>query len=206
MVLSNLTGKPHRRQPFLSKKLIGLSFKIYTKTGDKGSTALIGGRKVSKSDVRIEAYGTVDELNSHIGLCTDVLTDEKTCQMLFTIQHTLFTIGALLATDPEKEVKMELPVLSENLVIQLEEAIDCMEEQLPPLKSFILPGGHQHISFIHIARTVCRRAERCVVLLSGQSPVPPVVKEYLNRLSDYLFVLARYTGMLYKIADIPWQK
>lgn len=183
-----------------------MAFKIYTKTGDKGTTSLIGGRKVSKSDARITAYGTVDELNSHIGLCRDVLTDEPTRRTLITIQHDLFTIGALLACDPDKEVKMALPVLEPAAVTLLESEIDRMEEQLPPLKHFILPGGHEHISYIHIARTVSRRAERCTVLLDETSPVPAVIKEYLNRLSDYLFVLARYTGMLYKVADIPWQK
>ncbi len=183
-----------------------MAFKIYTKTGDKGTTSLIGGKKVSKSDNRITAYGTVDELNSHIGLCRDVLTDEMVTHTLSDIQHTLFALGAHLAQDPDKTSTLEMPALRSDLPAPLESEIDRMEEQLPPLKTFIVPGGHVHISYIHIARTVCRRAERVVVMLDKESPVQPVIKEYLNRLSDYLFVLARYTGMQYNIADIPWEK
>jgi len=183
-----------------------LAFRIYTKTGDKGYTSLIGGRKVSKADIRIDAYGTVDELNAHMGLCRDTLKDEKSRQTLLRIQHHLFVVGAQLAADPEKDIKMELPVLGKTEVVLLENEIDRMDELLPPLKSFILPGGHPHISYIHIARTVCRRAERCTVLLAEHAPVSSEIPQYLNRLSDYLFVLARYTGMLYKVDDIPWEK
>ncbi|MBX3238505.1 MAG: cob(I)yrinic acid a,c-diamide adenosyltransferase [Chitinophagaceae bacterium] len=183
-----------------------MAFKIYTKTGDKGSTSLIGGTKVSKSDIRIDAYGAVDELNAHIGLCRDVLADEQTREALFTIQNNLFVIGSQLACDPEKKTGMSIPELPLTAIQILESAIDRMEGNLPPLKNFILPGGHVHISYIHIARTVCRRAERHCVRLAENAPPPPAIIPYLNRLSDYLFVLARYTGQLYNIEDIPWKQ
>lgn len=184
-----------------------MSFKIYTKTGDKGNTSLIGGTKVLKSHVRIEAYGTVDELNSCIGLCKDVLTnDEQGYNMLQHIQWQLFSIGAALACDPVKETKLHIPDIGDTDVQLLEDEIDRMNEVLPPLKYFILPGGHSTISFIHIARCVCRRAERCCVRLQGEDEkIEPLILIYLNRLSDYLFVLARYAGHLLKIEDIPWK-
>lgn len=180
--------------------------KIYTKTGDKGTTSLIGGTKVSKSHLRIEAYGTVDELNSYIGLCKDTLTDENSIAVLQEIQDRLFTIGSALACDPEKETKLKIPDLNETDVILLEKGIDNMNDLLPAMKSFILPGGHPSISHLHIARCVCRRAERCCVRLeSEKTEVEPLIIKYLNRLSDYLFILARYTGHLLNIADIPWK-
>src|SRR5688572_27555464 len=137
--------------------------KIYTKTGDKGTTSLIGGTKVSKSHLRIEAYGTVDELNSYIGLCRDILTDENSISVLQEIQDRLFTIGSALACDPEKETKMKIPDLHEADVKLLEKEIDKMNEVLPVMKSFILPTGHVAVSTLHVARCVCRRAERCGV-------------------------------------------
>src|ERR1051325_9311201 len=147
-----------------------MSIKIYTKTGDKGSTSLLGGTKVLKSHARIEAYGTVDELNSCIGLCRDLLKKKRSRKMLLEIQDRLFRIGASLAADPEKEIKMSLPPLLETDVEALEKEIDRMEEKLPEMKNFILPGGHITVSCIHIARCVCRRAERsCVSLDTGQS-------------------------------------
>lgn len=182
-----------------------MATKIYTKTGDKGNTALIGGTKVPKSHLRIEAYGTIDELNAYIGLCKDVITDISGRNDLQKIQHDLFVIGSLLASDPHKDIKMVLPELSENDVFILEREIDRMDAILPAMKYFILPGGHPIISHLHIARCICRRAERCCVRLNEESSVRPLILEYLNRLSDYLFVLARYTGHLQHIEDIPWK-
>ncbi|MFT3747061.1 MAG: cob(I)yrinic acid a,c-diamide adenosyltransferase [Agriterribacter sp.] len=181
-----------------------MAIKIYTKTGDKGSTSLIGGTKVPKSHLRIETYGTADELNAHIGLCRDMLSDNISRDTLQKIQNDLFVIGSLLACDPQKEIKMALPELAESNINLLEKEIDRMEGVLPAMKYFILPGGHIIISQLHIARCVCRRAERCCVQLDEASPVNPLVLKYLNRLSDYLFVLARYTGHLNNIEDIPW--
>lgn len=182
-----------------------MAFKIYTKTGDNGTTSLIGGTKVSKADLRIEAYGTVDELNSHIGLCKDLLTDENSIKVLLQVQDRLFTLGAALACDPEKKAKMTIPGLTEDDCKFLENEIDKMEESLEPMKSFILPGGDVAISQLHIARCVCRRAERCCVRLSNDAPVGEIFVKYLNRLSDFLFVLARFTGSLLKVRDIPWK-
>lgn len=182
-----------------------MATKIYTKTGDKGNTALIGGTKVPKSHLRIEAYGTIDELNAYIGLCKDVITDISGRNDLQKIQHDLFVIGSLLASDPHKDIKMVLPELSENDIFILEREIDRMDAILPAMKHFILPGGHPIISHLHIARCICRRAERCCVRLNEESSVRPLILKYLNRLSDYLFVLARYTGHLQHIEDIPWK-
>lgn len=180
--------------------------KIYTKTGDKGTTSLIGGTKVSKAHLRIEAYGTVDELNSYIGLCKDHLTDKKSNTVLQEVQDRLFTIGAALACDPEKETKMKIPDLKEEDITLLEKEIDKMNETLPPMKSFILPGGHITVSHIHISRCICRRAERCCVRLEAeQNEVEPIIIKYLNRLSDYLFVLARHTAHQLKSEEIPWK-
>lgn len=179
--------------------------KIYTKTGDKGSTSLIGGTKVPKSHLRIEAYGTVDELNSWMGLCRDLLTEEACRTILLETQDRLFTIGSSLACDPIKEPKMRIPDLAEADVERLEKEIDRMNEAIPEMKHFILPGGHTTLSQLHIARCVCRRAERCCVRLELESlEVEPLILKYLNRLSDYLFVLSRYTGHLLGIAEIPW--
>lgn len=183
-----------------------MSIRIYTKTGDKGTTSLIGGTKVSKSHRRIEAYGTVDELNSHIGLCKDQLTDEDSIKMLEKIQWQLFSIGAALACDPEKEIKMQIPDIHEVDITLMESEIDRMNEILPPLKHFILPGGHVSISSLHVARCVCRRAERNCVQLEEENHSPdPLILKYLNRLSDYLFMLARYTGHLLQVEDILWK-
>lgn len=181
--------------------------KIYTKTGDKGSTSLIGGTKVPKSHLRIEAYGTVDELNSYIGLVKDLVHDQyKVVNLLQEIQDRLFTIGSALACDPEKEVKLKIPDLFEKDITLLEEAIDKMNEELEPMKFFILPGGHPTISHIHIARCVSRRAERCVVRLHIEAhEIAPIIIQYLNRLSDYLFVLARHMGLILGVQDIPWK-
>lgn len=183
-----------------------MALKIYTKTGDTGTTSLIGGTKVSKSDIRIEAYGTVDELNSYIGLCRDILKDEPSRSILLEIQDRLFTIGSSLACDPEKEPKMRIPDLKDTDAILLEKEMDRMNETLPSMKSFILPGGHPAVSNLHIARCVCRRAERCCVRLGIDKPgEDPAIIKYLNRLSDYLFVLSRYAGHLAGAEEIAWR-
>lgn len=177
--------------------------KIYTKTGDKGYTSLIGGTRVPKHHLRIECYGTVDELNSHIGLIRDQEISGHDKQVLKEIQDRLFTIGSSLASDPEKS-KMIIPDLHENDIELLEKEIDAMNEKLPELRNFILPGGNNAISFCHIARCVCRRAERLSVHLSEESKVNEKVNIYLNRLSDYLFVLARKIGNDLKIPENQW--
>ncbi len=183
-----------------------MSTRIYTKIGDTGSTSLIGGTKVPKSHLRIEAYGTIDELNSHIGLCNDLLTNEPGRAILQEIQDRLFTIGSSLACDPVKEPRMRLPDLKETDVELLEKEMDRMNEVLPEMKSFILPVGHITVSQLHIARCVARRAERCCVRLELESlEVEPLILKYLNRLSDYLFILSRYTGYLLQAAEIPWK-
>lgn len=182
-----------------------MAFKIYTKTGDQGKTSLIGGTKVPKSHIRIDSYGTVDELNSYIGLISDYLTDDATRKLLKEIQDRLFTVGASLACDPEKEPRMRMPDLKEADVELLEQQIDAMNEVLPAMKHFILPGGHVAVSTAHIARCVCRRAERiCVDMQQQEQYIEPLVIKYLNRLSDYLFVLARYIGHLMQVPEIPW--
>lgn len=183
-----------------------MSQKIYTKTGDAGYTALIGGTKVPKSHIRIETYGTVDELNSHIGLLSDYLTDKPSKSMLKEIQDRLFTIGSSLAVDPDKGTKMEIPDLHEADVERLEMEMDRMNETLPEMKHFILPGGHLSVSQAHICRCVCRRAERlCVAMQQASMAVEGLVIKYLNRLSDYLFVLARYIGHLLNVPEVIWK-
>jgi cob(I)alamin adenosyltransferase len=183
-----------------------MAFKIYTKTGDLGKTSLIGGTKVPKSNIRIEAYGTVDELNSFVGLTADQLANEPSKNILKEIQDRLFTIGSSLACDPDKESKLKIPDLIESDITLLEIEIDKMNEELEDMKSFILPGGHVAISTAHVTRCVCRRAERiCVNMQENDLFVDPLVIKYLNRLSDYLFVLARYAGHLMGVEDIPWK-
>jgi cob(I)alamin adenosyltransferase len=181
-----------------------LAIKIYTKTGDKGHTSLIGGTRIPKFDIRIEAYGTVDELNSNIGLVRDQEIDENSKIILIEIQDRLFTIGSLLAADPVKN-KMVLPQISEADIELLEKEIDAMNEHLPEMKSFVLPGGHSTISFCHLARCVCRRAERCVLKLNEEQPVDELIYKYLNRLSDYLFVLSRKFTQDLKAVETPWK-
>jgi len=183
-----------------------VSLKIYTKTGDKGKTSLIGGTKVPKNHRRIEAYGTVDELNSFIGLLNDSVNNDITNQLLKEIQDRLFTIGSTLATDPDKKVSMKIPQLDERDVLLLEKKIDEMNEVLPPMKSFVLPGGHPTVSMAHICRSVCRRAERCCVgLQETGTEMDPLVIQYLNRLSDYFFVLARWLTHELKAQEIIWK-
>ena len=183
-----------------------MSFKIYTKTGDKGSTSLIGGTKVPKSHLRIESYGTIDELNSYIGLSSDNIGDAPTKLLLKEIQDRLFTIGSSLACDPEKETKMKIPDLKAEDVLLLESEMDKMNDTLPDMTSFLLPGGHVAVSTLHVARCVCRRAERvCVHMQEDKLFIEPLVIVYLNRLSDYLFVLSRYVGLLVGADEIPWK-
>jgi cob(I)alamin adenosyltransferase len=180
--------------------------KIYTKGGDSGKTSLIGGTRVPKSHIRIESYGTVDELNSFIGLVSDMSEDKGIQQILNEVQDRLFTVGSSLACDPEKEPALKIPDLKEEDIANLESEIDKMNAVLAPMKSFILPVGHPAISTAHVARCVCRRAERwCVNLYEEDLFVEPLVIKYLNRLSDYLFVLARYMGHLKGIEDKPWK-
>lgn len=178
--------------------------KVYTKTGDKGQTSLIGGTRVGKNHIRIEAYGTVDELNSYIGLLRDQDVEKEVVNVLLEIQDRLFTIGSSLASDPERS-KMKIPDLLETDVEFLEKEIDKMNEQLPEMRSFVLPGGHQSVSFCHIARCVCRRAERITIELSKNEFVAELVVIYLNRLSDYLFVLSRYLTRHFNAFETPWK-
>ncbi|WP_022822515.1 cob(I)yrinic acid a,c-diamide adenosyltransferase [Hymenobacter norwichensis] len=178
--------------------------KIYTKTGDKGLTSLIGGTRVPKSSLRIDCYGTVDELNSYIGLLRDQDVNATRRDLLKEIQDRLFTIGASLASDPEKS-KMKIPDLHDTDVTLLEEEMDRMNLQLPELRVFVLPGGHQSVSFAHVARCVCRRAERLVIHLREDSFVDDLVVMYLNRLSDYLFVLSRQMAHDLGAEEVSWK-
>ena len=178
--------------------------KIYTKTGDQGLTSLIGGTRVLKSSLRIDAYGTVDELNSHIGLLRDQDINDSRRPLLKEIQDRLFTIGSSLASDPDKS-KMKIPDLHAEDVLLLEGEMDIMNEGLPELHAFILPGGHPAVSFAHVARCVCRRAERLTVHLQEDAFVADLVAIYLNRLSDYLFVLSRRMAFELGVEEVTWQ-
>lgn len=178
--------------------------KIYTRTGDQGDTSLFGGKRVLKSDLRIDAYGTVDELNACIAVVRDQEVNKKREHFLIQVQDRLFTIGSMLATVPGKPT-VRIPHLDTTDVASLEEAIDQMEVHLEPLRNFILPGGHISISHCHVARTVCRRAERKIVALSQAEPVDQLIIRYVNRLSDYLFVLARAMAEELNVKETPWK-
>ena len=178
--------------------------KIYTKTGDQGTTALFGGKRVSKADLRIETYGTVDELNSWIGVLRDQEINHKRMRVLVEIQDRLFTIGSILATEAGN-TKVKIPSLQEEDISLLEKEMDDMDTQLQPMRFFVLPGGHQAISFGHVARTVCRRAERLVITLHEQEPIDAMVIKYMNRLSDYLFVLCRKVTAELNAEETPWK-
>lgn len=184
--------------------------KIYTKTGDTGTTALFGGTRVPKHHIRIESYGTVDELNSHLGLIRDQNIDGHYKDILIHIQDRLFTVGAILATDPEKAIlkngkeRLNIPKISSENIELLEHEMDAMNEALPPMTHFVLPGGHQTVSFCHIARCVCRRAERLTAALNDIEGVDPSALMYLNRLSDYIFVLARKLSNDLQADEIKW--
>ncbi len=178
--------------------------KIYTKTGDSGTTSLFGGKRVSKADLRIDTYGTVDELNSFIGLVRDQEVNAKRKDILVEIQDRLFTIGSILATEPGN-TKVKTPSLIEDDIVLLEKEMDLMEAELPPMKFFVLPGGNQSISFCHVARTVCRRAERLTISLNTHEVINPLVIKYLNRLSDYLFMLSRKMTQELGAEETPWK-
>lgn len=178
--------------------------KIYTKTGDQGTTSLFGGKRVLKSDLRIDTYGTVDELNSYIGLLRDQEVNKNREKVLIEIQDRLFTIGSILATEPGN-TKVKVPALTEADITFLENEIDAMEATLEPMRFFVLPGGHPSVSFGHLARTVCRRAERLVIALNEMEPVAPLVIKYMNRLSDYLFMLCRKMTKELQVEETPWK-
>lgn len=178
--------------------------KIYTKTGDQGTTSLFGGRRVSKADLRIDTYGTVDELNSWMGVLRDQEVNASRKDILLAIQDRLFVVGSMLATEPGN-TRVKIPLLTEDDVLLLEQQIDGMDSGLPVMRSFVLPGGHPSISFGHVARTVCRRAERLVIALHESEPVNPLILKYLNRLSDYLFVLTRQMAQELKAEESPWK-
>lgn len=177
--------------------------KIYTKTGDKGMTSLIGGTRVAKNSVRLEAYGTVDELNSYLGMLRSYAIDGQIKSELIAIQSKLFDIGGNLATDPaNQQVKLEV---KDADIEMLEKAIDRMDAEVPPMKYFVLPGGDQVVAFCHIARTVCRRAERRILDLAGEAAVDELLISYINRLSDYLFMLSRKTAFEMGVEEIKWE-
>jgi len=184
--------------------------KIYTKTGDNGTTALIGGTRVKKHHIRIESYGTVDELNSWLGLIRDQPIDERSKKTLTKVQENLFVVGAILATDLNKEIlkngkkRLNIPEIESSSIEFLEMEIDYMDEALPPMTHFILPGGHTTVSYCHIARTICRRAERMGTLLHENEPFDDRILSFLNRLSDYLFVLARKLSQDVQANEIKW--
>jgi cob(I)alamin adenosyltransferase len=177
--------------------------KIYTKTGDAGTTALFGGKRVSKADLRIDTYGTVDELNSWMGVLRDQQINGSRKDILLAIQDRLFTMGSMLATEPGNS-KVKIPLLAEADIVFLEKEIDAMEVLLLPMRSFVLPGGHISVSFAHVTRTVCRRAERIVIALHQMDPVDPLIIKYLNRLSDYIFVLSRRMTSELNAEEAPW--
>ena len=185
--------------------------KIYTKTGDQGKTSLYGGTRVKKSNLRINAYGTVDELNSYIGLVKDQLEDKEVITDLLRIQNKLFALGAMLATPLDKEKlkdgsdRLKIEKIEATEIQYLESKMDMMNESLDPMTHFILPGGHTIVSFCHISRCICRRAERIAVELADNEEINPYIIIYLNRLSDYLFVLARKLTKDYKVKEIPWK-
>lgn len=184
--------------------------KIYTKTGDKGATSLFGGKRVPKNHIRVDAYGTIDELNSYVGLLADVITHKKTKSTLIKIQNELFALGSVLATPPEnKKMKngsnrLKIDTVNETHILFLEKEIDTMNESLPPMTHFILPGGHTTVSYCHITRNICRRAERRVVALAHESYVEEPIISYLNRLSDYFFVLARILSKELQVKENLW--
>ena len=178
--------------------------KIYTKTGDKGTTALFTGTRVPKHHIRIESYGTIDELNSFLGLLRDQEMDAHSKEMLALIQEKLFTVGSILATEPKKDKRLKIPRIGDADIEVLEKEMDQMNEELPEMTHFILPGGHTTVSYCHIARTVCRRAERMISYLHENEPVPDTLLSYINRLSDYLFVLARKLSKDLKAQEVKW--
>lgn len=176
--------------------------KIYTRTGDSGTTSLVGGARVSKTHPRLEAYGTIDELSSHLGLIAAQLDDGVDRAFVIGVQQTLFDLCTLLATEPESAYQPA--PLAPALIAELESEIDRMQAQLPPLRTFVVPGGSQLAAQTHICRTICRRAERYIIAMAEQHPVSPEVMEYINRLSDYLFVLARYLNVRSGVQEVTY--
>jgi cob(I)alamin adenosyltransferase len=183
-----------------------MGFKIYTKTGDDGTTGLVGGNRVRKSDLRLDAYGSVDELNAHIGYLRSLISDAAVNELLLEVQNKLFVIGSKLASDEKGKAITESLECGGSGIERLERAIDEYESQLQPLSNFILPAGSPEVSYCHIARTVCRRAERRVVQLAENTPVEEMIVQYLNRLSDYLFVLSRKVAKDQGVEEIPWTR
>lgn len=177
--------------------------KIYTKGGDLGETSLFGGKRVSKAELRIDAYGTIDELNSYIGLVSDFEESIAHLDFFLEVQENLFILGSILAASPDKPT-LNIPEIKEENIVKVEKQIDLLEEDLPQLQYFILPGGHTKVSQTHIARTICRRAERVTVALNSSESINPLVIQYLNRLSDYLFVYARYLGKSLQVPERSW--
>jgi cob(I)alamin adenosyltransferase len=178
--------------------------KIYTKTGDKATTALFTGKRVPKHHIRIESYGTLDELNSYLGLLRDQEMDANLKEVLASIQNKLFTLGAILATEPSKDNRLKIPRIDIEDINLLEQEIDKMNEELPEMTHFILPGGHTTVSYCHVTRTICRRAERMISYLHENEPVPDNVLSYINRLSDYFFVLARKLSKDLQAKEVKW--
>ncbi|TXC75589.1 cob(I)yrinic acid a,c-diamide adenosyltransferase [Luteibaculum oceani] len=178
--------------------------KVYTKKGDTGETALLGGRRVSKSHLRIEAYGTLDELNAFVGLLRDHIELPNTVKELLDIQDRIFTIGSHLAMEKE-DSKMKLPDISETDITNLENWIDKMEEELEPMRNFVLPGGHPTLSYCHVCRTICRRVERAAVTLAHEESINKLILSYINRLSDYFFMLGRFMAKKLNVEETPWQ-
>jgi len=179
---------------------------VYTKTGDRGTTSLVGGTRVSKTDIRLDAYGTVDELNAQLGLLITYVNDDLYREFLFGVQNKLFSVGSYLATDQEATQLNCASIITPEDVMGLESAIDEIDSSIPPIRAFILPGGSRGAAVCHICRTVCRRAERQILLLSEKQPVGDTVKCYINRLSDFLFVLSRKINLYEKKDEIIWQK
>ncbi len=177
--------------------------KVYTKTGDSGETSLFGGTRVKKNHLRLESYGSLDELNSFIGLLADSITEAETISLLRNVQARIFDLGADLANE-KKEKASKVPTIKERHIAELETAIDKMEEGLPAMKHFILPGGTVASSYAHVARTVCRRCERLIVSLGEETDISPMAQKYINRLSDYLFVLARHILKTSGKPEISW--
>ena len=184
--------------------------KIYTKTGDQGTTALFGGTRVPKHHLRIEAYGTLDELNAHLGLIRDQNIDSHHRDFLIAIQKQLFTAGAVLATDPKKarlkngKDRLNIKHITDDDVSMLEQEMDLQDTKLPAMTHFILPGGHPAVSYCHVARCICRRAERCATALYEHQPFDQELLRYINRLSDYLFVLARILSQELSVKEVQW--
>lgn len=181
--------------------------KIYTKTGDKGQTSLVGGQRVSKCCERLESYGTIDELNSHIGVLITYCSDEADAKFLTDVQGKLFVVGGYLATDNTQRDVRQGNIVTQEMVESIEKEIDRLQELLPPLRLFILPGGSRGAAYAHVCRTVCRRAERCILrLVESGAEVDDMVTAYVNRLSDYLFVLARKLNVDNNVEDVVWRR